>query len=104
MEHTRTPRRYESLKEFVSCPAIIPTNSPKFLGPDTNHTPERNQHSHDVCHDKLWVKTLSPKKFRAKIIANHFLCWNFIMSLHVPEAKGAHGRRNCLRQTKVGCL
>ena len=59
---------------------------PKLCCPNTNHTPEWDQYSHDVGDDK------------------HRLRRDLPVPLDVPEAERADGGRDCLRQAQVRVL
>jgi len=79
-------RCLEKTENYVVSPKLPDIMKSKSLSPYTDHTPQWNEDSYDISHDK------------------HFLRWDLPVPLNVPESKRAYCWRDRLRQAEIRVL
>lgn len=61
---------------------------PELIGPNTDHSPQRNEYSDYICNDKLdQNKLMSRISYSLSWKTDHLLRADFPVSLNVPEPK-----------------
>ncbi len=69
--------------------------------PYPQHPPQRNEHRHDVGHNKLRrASSAHPAALRGQ--AHHLLGTDLPIALDVPEAEGADGGGDGLGEAEIG--